>query len=160
MSQLTYQDSDLLSRVQLEGEARVVHLAVSSWTTSPEIAGIYTPLTSRPSPQPTAPQAHSQPSPQPFSQRPVAANPYIPSTPQPATLSGPVPYVRQLHYKALRALSRSAPTLPDNATDLTSQKTFAVSVFRELGLNWPSIFDMDFPPPIDGGVTYEYTLIG
>jgi hypothetical protein len=71
-----------------------------------------------------------------------------------------VPYIRRLHYKALRALSVSTPPPPQEAEVSPSSKEFAQAMLHSMGHTWNSIFEADFPPPSEGGVIYEFTMIG
>ena len=139
----------------------MVHLAVNSWaSTPPDIPGPSISSTSTPNLSIPGAQPHVQPSPQSFPQPPSTMNIHAPSVSHQVSFSGPVPYIRLLHSKSLRALSRSAPSVPESPSEMANHKSFAHSVFRELGLNWPAIFDAEFPPPTEGGVIYEHTLIG
>lgn len=144
-------------------EARVVHLAVNTWswtTLAPEIPNV--PSTSETSStsrtaylQDLLRQAEST---QHAASRRNAAPvlqfpPYLPNF---ATL----PYIIILHHKALRALSPSTPPYPRMPEGHWSTKEFAKEHLISHGYSWQSIFDEEFPPPSPSseGVTYEITM--
>lgn len=66
------------------------------------------------------------------------------------------PFINYIHHKALRALSPTTPPASPGADDSTSARDYAKA---RLQAAWSPIFDKEFPPPSDGGVTYEYTLV-
>lgn len=68
-----------------------------------------------------------------------------------------LPFINYIHHKALRALSPATPPAAPGADDSASAKEYAKATLQAA---WPAIFDKEFPPPSDGGVTYEYTLVG
>lgn len=72
----------------------------------------------------------------------------------------PSPYVLHLHYKALRALSPQTPP-PSRAFDESPEaKAYAMTGMQIMGRAWPPIFDEEYPEPSEGGVMYEYTMVG
>lgn len=97
-------------------------------------------------------------------QRPMAAR-EPPTQLHPDAINLPffntLPFIRRLHYKALRALSVSTPPPPieiGNELPLIS-KNVARASLENMGISWNPIFDIEFPDPTDGGVVYDFTLI-
>ena len=70
-----------------------------------------------------------------------------------------LPFIRRLHYKALRALSVSTPSPPDEAELPPLSKEVARLLLESMGIRWNPIFDAEFPNPTDGGVVYDFTMI-
>ena len=69
------------------------------------------------------------------------------------------PFIRRLHYKALRALSVSTPAPPEEPDLPLLSKEMAKTGLEAMGFRWHPIFDAEFPGPSEGGATYEYTMI-
>lgn len=84
----------------------------------------------------------------------------IPSTPPPSLPRFQTfPFISYMHHKALRALSPSTPPAAPGAADSAAAKEHAKTSLQAVNHPWPDVFDAEFPPTTDGGVTYEYTLI-
>ena len=69
------------------------------------------------------------------------------------------PFIRRLHYKALRALSVSTPAPPEEPDLPLLSKEMAKTGLEAMGFRWHPIFDAEFPGPSEGGAMYEYTMI-
>lgn len=71
-----------------------------------------------------------------------------------------LPFIRRLHYKALRALSVSTPSPPHEAELPPLSKEFAKAMLEAMAIRWNPLFDAEFPNSTEGGVTYEFTMVG
>ena len=137
-------------------DARVVHLAVNplSWSTDP----------------PNVPLVDEKASPalQAYQEMiaretelsgPVADD--IPTTPPPTLPQfQTLPFISHMHHKALRALSPATPPAALGAAGSEFAKARSKAALEAAGHTWPAIFDVEFPGPSPGGVTYDFTLVG
>ncbi|KAI5124854.1 hypothetical protein M0805_007287 [Coniferiporia weirii] len=154
----------------VEAEARVVHLAVSPWAWTagpPEVPS--NPSSAPPSQdvQPVVPEASERPLQRPVHQRRDVADDvssrlqqYYPSTSPLPRNHDTLPYIQHIHSTALRILSPSAPSPTHAPVEFVNQKELTTQWLQAAGCTWPSIFDEEYPPLTEGGVTYEYTMIG
>lgn len=149
---------------------KVIHLAVNPWSWSsgpPEVK--------RPEPAPTPTISPSQiphtiQLQQTTVQPPLRRDPQsiadrsqlqpTPFMTQPMRSSNVVPYVIHLHSKALRALAPNSPFPSQQLQDQVRFREYAIVVVQSAGRSWPAIFDEEYPPQTEGGVTYEYTMVG
>ncbi|KAL5527205.1 hypothetical protein ACEPAG_5996 [Sanghuangporus baumii] len=136
-------------------DARVVHLAVnpSSWSTSPPKVPAVDETVS------PALQAYEEM----LSREVEMEQPLngIPTTPPPMLPQfQTLPFISYLHHRALRALSPSTPPAAPGADGSESARAFAKAALRAANYPWPEIFDVEFPGPSEGGVTYDFTLVG
>ncbi|KAH8113301.1 hypothetical protein DFH11DRAFT_1705364 [Phellopilus nigrolimitatus] len=158
-------DAEKVDSLWASEDARVVHLAVNpgSWSTNPpEVKGTASPPLSSTLPSSTLPTASSQ-TPQNGDNlarsRAFSAYDLLSSSPLLSRHYDPLPYILHMHHKALRALSHAAPPSPRLLGDTSIAKDYAMAMVSAAGYAWPAIFDEEFPPHSDGGVTYEYTMI-
>ncbi|EJD00968.1 uncharacterized protein FOMMEDRAFT_169182, partial [Fomitiporia mediterranea MF3/22] len=149
-------DGECVETLWTSEDLRVVHLAVNplSWSSNPPNVTVVDDSTS------TAFVAYSD-----LLQRRAQATETpvnnIPNTP-PVMLPQfeTLPFISHLHHKALRALSPSTPPAAPGADDSLAAKEYAKTVLQASNYPWPEIFDAEFPTSTNGGVAYEFTLIG
>lgn len=49
--------------------------------------------------------------------------------------------------------------MPDYLEAPESHRLIAKDELKRNGWSWPDILDAEFPPPSEGGVSYEYTTL-
>ncbi|KAI0356484.1 hypothetical protein OH77DRAFT_1495312 [Trametes cingulata] len=149
-------------------ESRVIHLAVhpSAWTAGPPTIPSAAGQDSSPAPQPT-PTTNRAPSaqqPRLYSSSQIWQAAQAGHAPSPIAPYPSVAYIQYLHNLALGVLSGGAVAMPAQppTSELEAWRAAAMTVYRNRGWAWPTVFDEPFPSgaPEQGAVYEPVTIDG